>query len=79
MSFQDDLGESGLAMLALCIDDKWNLLGWADSNNMKNGLREELLKSLTSQDHHMVEICYFRYTWYFREKNQEWILRTWRA
>ena len=43
-------------MLALCIDDKWNLLGWADSNNMKNGLREELLKSLTSQDHHMVEI-----------------------
>ena len=44
VSFQDDLGESGLAMLALCIDDKWNLLGWADSNNMKNGLREELLK-----------------------------------
>jgi putative membrane protein len=56
-SFQDDLGESGLAMLALCIDNKWNLLGWADSNNMKNGLREELLKRLTSQDHHMVEIC----------------------
>jgi putative membrane protein len=56
-SFQDDLGESGLAMLALCIDNKWNLLGWADSNNMKNGLREELLKGLTSQDHHIVEIC----------------------
>jgi len=57
VSFQDDLGESGLAMLALCIDNKWNLLGWADSNNMKNGLREELLKRLTNQDHHMVEIC----------------------
>lgn len=56
-SFQDDLGESGLAVLALCIDNKWNLLGWADSNNMKNGLREEILKKLTSQDHHMVEIC----------------------
>jgi putative membrane protein len=56
-AFQDDLGESGLAVLALCIDNKWNLLGWADSNNMKNGLREALLKKLTSQDHHMVEIC----------------------
>ena len=37
LKFQDDLGESGLAVLALCIDNKWNLLGWADSNNMKNG------------------------------------------
>ena len=56
-SLQDDLGESGLAVLALCIDSKWNLLCWADSNNMKNGLREQLLKKLTSQDHHIVEIC----------------------
>jgi putative membrane protein len=56
-SFQDDLGESGLAVLALCIDNKWNLLGWADSNNMKNGLREELLKKLASQDQYIVEIC----------------------
>jgi putative membrane protein len=56
-SLQDDLGESGLAVLALCIDNKWNLLCWADSNNMKNGLREQLLKKLTSQDHHIVEIC----------------------
>jgi putative membrane protein len=56
-AFQDDLGESGLAVLALCIDKKWNLLAWADSNNMKNGLREKLLKKLTSQEHLMVEIC----------------------
>lgn len=56
-AFQDDLGESGLAVLALCIDNKWSLLGWADSNNMKNGLREKLLKKLESQEHHMVEIC----------------------
>lgn len=56
-SFQDDLGESGLAVLALCIDNKWNLLGWADSNNMKNGLRETLLKKLTNQDQYIVEIC----------------------
>ncbi|MGA7368930.1 MAG: DUF2070 family protein [Nitrososphaeraceae archaeon] len=55
--FQDDLGESGLAVLALCIDDKWNLLGWADSNNMKNGLREAILKKLKTQEHYMVEIC----------------------
>jgi putative membrane protein len=55
--FQDDLGESGLAVLALCIDSKWNVLGWADSNNMKNGLREELVEKLSSQDHHIVEIC----------------------
>jgi putative membrane protein len=55
--FQDDLGESGIAVLALCIDSKWNVLGWADSNNMKNGLREELVEKLSSQDHHIVEIC----------------------
>jgi putative membrane protein len=55
--FQDDLGESGLAVLALCIDSKWSLLGWADSNNMKNGLREVLLRKLGSQEHHVVEIC----------------------
>ncbi len=55
--FEDDLGESGLAVLALCIDNKWNLLGWADSNNMKNGLREAILNKLTSQDRHLVEIC----------------------
>ena len=56
-SFQEDLGESGLAVLALCIEDKWNLLCWADSNNMKNGLREQLLEKLKSQDRHIVEIC----------------------
>jgi putative membrane protein len=55
--FEDDLGESGLAVLALCIDNKWNLLGWADSNNMKNGLREAILNKLTSQERHLVEIC----------------------
>jgi putative membrane protein len=55
--FQDDLGESGLAVLALCMDGKWSLLGWADSNNMKNGLREELLRKLSSHEHHIVEIC----------------------
>lgn len=55
--FQEDLGESGLAVLALCIEDKWNLLCWADSNNMKNGLREQLLEKLKSQDRHIVEIC----------------------
>jgi putative membrane protein len=56
-SFQEDLGESGLAVLALCIENRWNLLCWADSNNMKNGLREELLQKLKSQDRHIVEIC----------------------
>lgn len=55
--FQEDLGESGLAVLALCIEDKWNLLCWADSNNMKNGLREHLLEKLKGQDRHIVEIC----------------------
>ena len=56
-SFQEDLGESGLAVLALCIENRWNLLCWADSNNMKNGLREELLQKLKSRDRHIVEIC----------------------
>jgi len=55
--FQEDLGESGLAVLALCIENRWNLLCWADSNNMKNGLREELLQKLKSPDRHIVEIC----------------------
>jgi putative membrane protein len=56
-SLKEDLGESGLAVLALEIGDVWNLLCWADSNNMKNGLREDLLEKLTGEDHHIVEIC----------------------
>jgi putative membrane protein len=56
-SFNEDLGESGLAVLALQVDKKWNLLCWADSNNMKNGLREEVLEKLTDQDKPIVEIC----------------------
>jgi putative membrane protein len=56
-SFKEDLGESGLAVLALSIEDRWNLLCWADSNNMKNGLREEVLEKLAGEDHPIVEIC----------------------
>lgn len=59
--FRDDLGASGLAVLALNIDGEWNLLCWADSNNMKNGLREQVLKELCHQDdhqqRHIAEVC----------------------
>jgi putative membrane protein len=52
-----DLGQAGLAVLVLEIREKRFLLGWADSNNMENGLREYIINRLSNKGVKMIEVC----------------------
>lgn len=51
-----DLALGGLAVLCLDIGEKRYFVGWADANNMENGVRESVVESLTKQGYHMLEI-----------------------
>lgn len=53
----DDLGPGKLGMLCLKINNEKFFLGWADSNNMKNGLREEIVTHLSKHGYDLLEIC----------------------
>lgn len=51
-----DLGLGGLGMLCLKINGKKYFFGWADSNNMENGLREFVVNYLAKHNYDLVEI-----------------------
>lgn len=51
-----ELGQAGIAVLALSVGDKDYAVGWADSNNMQNNLRDEIL-SKCSDGPTMLEVC----------------------
>jgi putative membrane protein len=64
--FGDDIGKSGLSIILIDVnknDDNNNnhnnqyVIGWADSNNMKSGLREYIIKFLEQKGIRMLEIC----------------------
>ena len=57
LSMAGDLGQGGLAVLIIEVEKKTYALGWADSNNMKNGLREYLINELNTKGIKMLEIC----------------------
>jgi putative membrane protein len=57
LSAAGDLGQGGLAVLIIEVEKKTYALGWADSNNMKNGLREHLVNELNTKGIKMLEIC----------------------
>jgi putative membrane protein len=52
-----DLGPGGLGVLCLKINGLKYFLGWADSNNMENGLREEIVNHLSKNNMSLLEIC----------------------
>jgi len=52
----DELGQAGLAVLVIRINDKDYAIGWADSNNMENSLRD-LVISRVSGRIHLLELC----------------------
>ena len=54
---QSDLGPSGIGVLCLKINNKKYFLGWADANNMENGVRESIVKNLAKKDINLLEIC----------------------
>ena len=53
----EDLGMGGLGVVCLRINGKKYFVGWADANNMENGVREEIIDKLRSAGYEMLEIC----------------------
>ncbi len=54
---KEDLGEGGLSVLAIKVNDNIYTIGWADGNNMLPGLREEIVRYLEYNNIKMLDIC----------------------
>ena len=59
MDNTDELGQGGLAVLVLTIDNKNYVIGWADSNNMENTARDYIVSKINNSNAAttMLEIC----------------------
>lgn len=53
----EDLGMGGLGVVCLKINDKKFFLGWADANNMENGIREKIVENFSKRGYQLLEIC----------------------
>lgn len=53
----EDLGMGGLGIVCLKINDKKFFLGWADANNMENGVREKIVENFARRGYQLLEIC----------------------
>jgi putative membrane protein len=47
----------GIGIVCLKINDKKYFLGWADANNMENGVREKIIDNFAKRDLQLLEIC----------------------
>jgi putative membrane protein len=56
MDRTDELGQGGLAVLVISVDNKNYAIGWADSNNMENKARDYIVSKINSNAT-MLEIC----------------------
>jgi len=52
-----DLGMGGISVLCLKINNKKYFLGWADANNMENGVREKIMEHFTKNNYNLLELC----------------------
>ena len=52
-----DLADGGIGILCLKINNKKYFLGWADANNMENGVREKVVEHLSNAGYNLLEIC----------------------
>lgn len=53
----EDLGMGGLGIICLKINNKKYFIGWADANNMENGVREKIVENFAKRDYNLLEIC----------------------
>ena len=53
----EDLGMGGLGIICIKINEKKYFLGWADANNMENGIREKIVDIFAKKGYHLFEIC----------------------
>jgi putative membrane protein len=56
-SRKEDIGQGGLAVLAIKVNDQRYAIGWADSNNIESHIRASVLSNLGIRGFNMVEIC----------------------
>ena len=54
---ENDIAGGGIAVLCLEINNKKYFLGWADANNMENGVRETIVKHFENNGSELIEIC----------------------
>lgn len=54
---EEDIGNGGLSVLAIKVNNNIYTIGWADANNMKLGLREHIVKYLDRNGIKMLEVC----------------------
>lgn len=57
IEWREDIGQGGLAVLAIKVNQQTYAIGWADSNNIENHVRNYVLTQLYSRGLNMVEIC----------------------
>ncbi len=55
--WSEDLGMGGLGITCLKINNKKYFLGWADANNMENGVREKITEIFAKKEYNLLEIC----------------------
>jgi putative membrane protein len=53
----EDLGQSGLAAIVIEVEEKRYAIGWADSNNMENGIHDHVISTLNNNGIKMIEVC----------------------
>ena len=53
----EDLGMGGLGIVCLKINGKKFFLGWADANNMENGIREKIVENFGKKEYQLLEFC----------------------
>ncbi len=53
----EDLGMGGLGVICFKINNKKYFFGWADANNMENGVREKIIENFAKRGHNLLEIC----------------------
>ena len=53
----EDLAMGGLGITCLKINNKKYFLGWADANNMENGIREKIIEKFSNKGYNLLEIC----------------------
>ena len=53
----EDLGMGGLGIVCLKMNGKKFFLGWADANNMENGVMEKIVENFAKKGYRLLEIC----------------------
>ena len=53
----DDLGPGKIAVMCMKIGNEKFFLGWADANNMHNGLREHIANYFSKNGYSLLEVC----------------------